>query len=106
MDSILKWTEEFRRDSKKPEEIVAFDILGGDFNLDNMSPGRKSFTSTPSFHYLYRHQWYNKIFNIFNIFNISFQLIRMRLVTNYSRNLLTLAESEKARITIGQKVTV
>ena len=40
MNSILKWTEEFRKETQKQGEIVAFDILGGDFNLDNMSPGQ------------------------------------------------------------------
>lgn len=40
MDEILQWIEQFERDTfNTEEEILVFDVLGGDFNLDNMSPG-------------------------------------------------------------------
>ena len=39
MDDIHKWTREFRKRTHKPQEKVAFDVLGGDFNFDNISPG-------------------------------------------------------------------
>lgn len=42
MDSILKWLCRFQVHSQRPNdltEIVAFDILCGTFNFDNMSPG-------------------------------------------------------------------
>ncbi|ESO82765.1 hypothetical protein LOTGIDRAFT_229790 [Lottia gigantea] len=41
LDEIVKWTKEFREKSKKDNDIVAFDIICGDFNFDNISPGDK-----------------------------------------------------------------
>ncbi len=39
MSEILLWTTEFRERHDAPGEHVTFDILCGDFNIDNMSPG-------------------------------------------------------------------
>lgn len=39
MDDIIKWTERFRHEAYSTDEVVVFDIVGGDFNTDNMSPG-------------------------------------------------------------------
>ena len=39
MNELLQWTDQFRRTTINKNDIVAFDLLGGDFNLDNMSPG-------------------------------------------------------------------
>lgn len=39
LHEILEWTGEFRRDTADPDDKVVLDILCGDFNIDNMSPG-------------------------------------------------------------------
>ncbi|XP_056011189.1 sphingomyelin phosphodiesterase 3-like isoform X3 [Ostrea edulis] len=39
LDEVLLWTQEFRAITSAPGDIVNFDILCGDFNFDNMSPG-------------------------------------------------------------------
>lgn len=40
LDDIQVWTDEFIKDTKKTGEKVVFDIICGDFNFDNMSPGK------------------------------------------------------------------
>lgn len=40
MDQIVTWMRQFRQQYVLPQDVVAFDVLGGDFNLDNMSPGK------------------------------------------------------------------
>ncbi|XP_070574346.1 sphingomyelin phosphodiesterase 5-like [Ptychodera flava] len=42
MNEILQWQEEFRTKSLQDGEVIAFDILCGDFNFDNMSPGEEA----------------------------------------------------------------
>ena len=42
----MEWTEQFRQTTLNDNDIVAFDLLGGDFNLDNMSPGIRDHTAT------------------------------------------------------------
>ena len=39
LDSMNKWSDEFRQKTLKSNERVAFDVMGGDFNFDNLSPG-------------------------------------------------------------------
>ena len=39
LSECSSWLDEFRRKTLKPVEIVAFDVFGGDFNVDNLSPG-------------------------------------------------------------------
>ncbi|KAI0213130.1 Sphingomyelin phosphodiesterase 5 [Lamellibrachia satsuma] len=41
LNELMEWTEQFRRTTLNDNDIVAFDLLGGDFNLDNMSPAHK-----------------------------------------------------------------
>uniref|UniRef100_A0A8U8B136 sphingomyelin phosphodiesterase n=1 Tax=Geospiza parvula TaxID=87175 RepID=A0A8U8B136_GEOPR len=36
---VLRWLREFRRDQDRPGDLVAFDVLCGDLNLDNCSRG-------------------------------------------------------------------
>lgn len=36
---VTKWIEDFQTANKKSDEDVAFDVLCGDFNFDNCSPG-------------------------------------------------------------------
>lgn len=36
---ITKWIGDFQAANKLPDEDVAFDVLCGDFNFDNCSPG-------------------------------------------------------------------
>lgn len=36
---VIKWIGEFQAANKQPGEEVAFDVLCGDFNFDNCSPG-------------------------------------------------------------------
>ncbi len=45
MDEVCKWSDEFRRTSQDENEIVAFDVLSGDFNMDNASPGKLCYFS-------------------------------------------------------------
>ena len=40
MEEIVQWVEEFRQATLDKDEVLAFDVLGGDFNLDNKSPGQ------------------------------------------------------------------
>ncbi|XP_072013767.1 sphingomyelin phosphodiesterase 3-like [Amphiura filiformis] len=53
MDSILTWMTSFHSNSDKIEpgamELVAFDVLCGNFNFDNMSPGDMPDWSHPIF---------------------------------------------------------
>ncbi|KAK6186481.1 hypothetical protein SNE40_008511 [Patella caerulea] len=42
LDDIVKWTKEFRETTKRENDVIAFDILSGDFNFDNISPGDKN----------------------------------------------------------------
>jgi len=39
LDEILKWTKEFREETNKSTDNIMFDMLCGDFNFDNISPG-------------------------------------------------------------------
>lgn len=41
LTDLLEWTELFRQTTLNSNDIIAFDLLGGDFNLDNMSPAHK-----------------------------------------------------------------
>lgn len=36
---VTKWIGDFQAANKLPDEDVAFDVLCGDFNFDNCSPG-------------------------------------------------------------------
>ena len=40
LDSMELWLDQFRKRTLKPTEQVDFDVVGGDFNFDNISPGR------------------------------------------------------------------
>lgn len=39
MDMMSKWTSEFQSAARQQDEVVVFDVLCGDFNFDNCSPG-------------------------------------------------------------------
>jgi sphingomyelin phosphodiesterase 3 len=39
MDNILEWTAEFRKKNHDVKDVVLFDIVCGDLNFDNISPG-------------------------------------------------------------------
>nr|XP_020468353.1 sphingomyelin phosphodiesterase 5-like [Monopterus albus] len=39
LNMITKWTGDFQTAYRQPDEDVAFDVLCGDFNFDNCSPG-------------------------------------------------------------------
>ncbi len=41
LHEIQLWTSLFRKDHTNENEIVLFDIVVGDFNIDNMSPGNQ-----------------------------------------------------------------
>ncbi|KAK6327079.1 hypothetical protein J4Q44_G00027240 [Coregonus suidteri] len=38
LNMITKWIQEFQATNSKPDEVVVFDMLSGDFNFDNCSP--------------------------------------------------------------------
>lgn len=39
LDMVTSWIADFQAANKQPEEEVVFDVLCGDFNFDNCSPG-------------------------------------------------------------------
>lgn len=39
LEMVTKWIAEFQAANKQPDEDVVFDVLCGDFNFDNCSPG-------------------------------------------------------------------
>lgn len=39
LDMVIKWIGDFQAAKRQPDEEVAFDVLCGDFNFDNCSPG-------------------------------------------------------------------
>eukprot|EP00058_Branchiostoma_floridae_P002024 XP_002587512.1 hypothetical protein BRAFLDRAFT_99405 [Branchiostoma floridae] len=47
LDELMTWTEDFRRRTLGDDVIQVFDILCGDFNFDNMSPGEKTAREHP-----------------------------------------------------------
>lgn len=47
LDMVIKWIGDFQAANRQPDEEVAFDVLCGDFNFDNCSPGW-SITAFPS----------------------------------------------------------
>ncbi|XP_066289150.1 sphingomyelin phosphodiesterase 5-like [Branchiostoma lanceolatum] len=47
LDELMTWTEDFRRRTLGSDVIQVFDILCGDFNFDNMSPGEKTAREHP-----------------------------------------------------------
>ncbi|CAH1270822.1 SMPD3 [Branchiostoma lanceolatum] len=47
LDELMAWTEDFRRRTLGCDVIQVFDILCGDFNFDNMSPGEKTAREHP-----------------------------------------------------------
>ncbi|XP_035678845.1 sphingomyelin phosphodiesterase 5-like [Branchiostoma floridae] len=47
LDELMTWTENFRRRTLGDDVIQVFDILCGDFNFDNMSPGEKTAREHP-----------------------------------------------------------
>lgn len=40
---VTRWISEFQAAHRQPDEDVVFDVLCGDFNFDNCSPGALSF---------------------------------------------------------------
>ena len=36
---MCQWADAFHERSASEDEVVVFDIIAGDFNFDNMSPG-------------------------------------------------------------------
>ena len=44
LNDIHAWTTDFRDTTLADNEIVLFDILAGDFNLDNSSDGKRMFS--------------------------------------------------------------
>ena len=38
-DDIVRWTKEYREILRDPNEVIVFDVVAGDFNMCNMSPG-------------------------------------------------------------------
>lgn len=55
LSEIEKWTVEFRDDTYSTGDSVVFDVLCGDFNIDNMSPGEA---------HLARHELFNTYIDI------------------------------------------
>ena len=51
LDDIVDWTAEFRRQTADNRDVVLFDIVCGDFNFDNISPGELFFILGEQFHY-------------------------------------------------------
>ncbi|KAK7114861.1 hypothetical protein V1264_000848 [Littorina saxatilis] len=41
LDDILEWSAEFRKQTADSRDVVLFDIICGDLNFDNLSPGDK-----------------------------------------------------------------
>lgn len=39
LNMVTKWIGDFQAANKEPDEDVVFDVLCGDFNFDNCSPG-------------------------------------------------------------------
>lgn len=39
LDMVIKWIGDFQTANRQADEVVAFDVLCGDFNFDNCSPG-------------------------------------------------------------------
>lgn len=39
LDCMLQWTREFREQTLDLGDVILFDVVCGDFNFDNMSPG-------------------------------------------------------------------
>ncbi|TSK20081.1 Sphingomyelin phosphodiesterase 5 [Bagarius yarrelli] len=39
LNMITEWIDEFQSSNKKEDEMIVFDVLCGDFNFDNCSPG-------------------------------------------------------------------
>ena len=44
LNDIHAWTTDFRDTTLADNEIVLFDVLAGDFNLDNSSDGKRMFS--------------------------------------------------------------
>ncbi|XP_013396724.2 sphingomyelin phosphodiesterase 5 isoform X1 [Lingula anatina] len=55
LDCLVQWLEEFRSKKDSFGEVVAFDVVCGDFNFDNMSPGH---------HYCWEHPLFDKYVDI------------------------------------------
>ena len=43
LDDVLEWCTEFRKQTADSKDVVLFDILCGDFNTDNISPGQYTY---------------------------------------------------------------
>lgn len=39
LDMVTKWIDDFQEAKRQADEDVVFDVLCGDFNFDNCSPG-------------------------------------------------------------------
>lgn len=39
LDMVTKWIDDFQEAKRQTDEDVVFDVLCGDFNFDNCSPG-------------------------------------------------------------------
>lgn len=52
LDMVIKWIGEFQASTRQPDEEVAFDVLCGDFNFDNCSPGWSITVFHQSFYHL------------------------------------------------------
>jgi hypothetical protein len=40
LDDVVRWTAQFRQETHSEQETVECDMVCGDFNFDNLSPGR------------------------------------------------------------------
>ena len=41
LDELLEYSREFVQENHKADDNIAFSIVCGDFNMDNMSPGER-----------------------------------------------------------------
>lgn len=64
LDMVIKWIGDFQAANAQPEEEVAFDVLCGDFNFDNCSPGLSLTSSFRSFYHflIVKAVWNVKVF--------------------------------------------
>lgn len=46
---VTKWIGDFQAANRQPDEDIVFDVLCGDFNFDNCSPGASVSVTIPFF---------------------------------------------------------
>ncbi len=103
LNLLIKWINEFQAVTRREDEMVMFDVLCGDFNFDNCSPGTYW---QNTLHVLIRSVFMQRCLNGGCGVSVCVQTTGWSKATVCLRSILTPAEPELAERSPGSSVTL